>query len=233
MPSLSQDLATDFYTDFKKTLEATILEIAGSHKYSSYVKDFYLKKGDDKQYFISKIIETKYYYEVESDTLLPVFIDIINNPKNEFMAMKANIYNVNKKVNNEIRFKNFTVKEFYTSNLKIKYDPINYRYGSTYGLEEIKSIMDYDSLDVRNMLYYEQITKKDFRLVSLEASIYIDQKVIDKFPDQVGAYLNLADAYWDSAEKENAKENYKKYVDMMKAQNKDLKKIPAYVYERM
>lgn len=59
------------------------------------------------------------------------------------------------------------------------------------------------------------------------------KNIIISMPDRVVAYLNIADAYWGLNQKENAKENYNKYVRMMKAQNKDLKKIPAYVYARI
>ena len=64
-------------------------------------------------------------------------------------------------------------------------------------------------------------------------SIYILKKVISKDPDRVVAYLNIADAYWGNNEKEEAKESYKKYIDLMKNQGKNMNKIPQRVYDRI
>jgi len=68
---------------------------------------------------------------------------------------------------------------------------------------------------------------------AFEESISILERVISKSPDRVVAYLNIADAYWGSNEKENARDSYKKYIELMKAQGKDIKKIPPRVYERL
>lgn len=64
-------------------------------------------------------------------------------------------------------------------------------------------------------------------------SIYILKKVIEKSPKRTVAYLNIADCYWETNKKEKAKENYKKYIELMKEQKKDLKKMPKSVYERI
>ena len=63
-------------------------------------------------------------------------------------------------------------------------------------------------------------------------SISLLENVISKSPKRVVAYLNIADCYWETNEKEKAKENYKMYIQLMKDQKKDLKKIPKYVLER-
>lgn len=47
------------------------------------------------------------------------------------------------------------------------------------------------------------------------------------------AWLNLADLQWKLDEREKAKISYKKYLLLMKSQNKDLKKIPLRAYERI
>jgi tetratricopeptide (TPR) repeat protein len=64
-------------------------------------------------------------------------------------------------------------------------------------------------------------------------AIYILEKVIKIDASRVVAYLNIADSYWETNQKVKAIENYKKYVQLMKEQKKDLKKIPKYVYERI
>lgn len=65
-----------------------------------------------------------------------------------------------------------------------------------------------------------------------DEAIFILKSIIKKEPTRVVAYLNLADSYWAIGNKDLAKENYKKYVELMKSQNKDLKKIPKEVWER-
>jgi hypothetical protein len=51
--------------------------------------------------------------------------------------------------------------------------------------------------------------------------------------NRVVAYLNLADAQWGNGDKSDAKKSYQKYVELMKSQGKDLKKIPQRVYDRI
>ena len=64
-------------------------------------------------------------------------------------------------------------------------------------------------------------------------SIFLLQKIIKDNPNRVVSYLNIADAYWDTNNKSEAKKNYQKYISLMKSQKKDLSKIPPRVYERI
>lgn len=59
------------------------------------------------------------------------------------------------------------------------------------------------------------------------------EKILQNFPERVVAWLNLADLQWKLDEREKAKISYKKYLLLMKSQNKDLKKIPLRAYERI
>jgi hypothetical protein len=61
-------------------------------------------------------------------------------------------------------------------------------------------------------------------------AILLLEKIIKKFPNRTVAYLNLADAYNGINNKERAKENYEKYVNLMK-QDKKENKIPQRVLE--
>ncbi|OCL85301.1 hypothetical protein AAX26_02051 [Aliarcobacter thereius] len=87
-------------------------------------------------------------------------------------------------------------------------------------------------------------------LFLIEAGYYketipILEQIIEKEPNRIVAYLNLADAYLQNSKeykedinyitaveyyKEKAKENYEKYVKLMKQDNKD-KRIPKRVLE--
>ncbi|MDX4036410.1 tetratricopeptide repeat protein, partial [Aliarcobacter skirrowii] len=63
-----------------------------------------------------------------------------------------------------------------------------------------------------------------------EEAIFLLEKIIEKYPNRIVAYLNLADSYIGINNKEEAKENYEKYVKLMKQNNKD-EKIPKRVLE--
>lgn len=65
-----------------------------------------------------------------------------------------------------------------------------------------------------------------------KASTFILDKVLEKEPERVVAWLNLGDSYWGQNKKEEAQKAYEKYVTLMKKQNKDLNKIPQRVNER-
>ena len=58
-------------------------------------------------------------------------------------------------------------------------------------------------------------------------------KVTEKFPNRVVAWLNLADAQWGFDDKEEARNSYNKYLELMESQGKDLTKIPQRAYNRI
>ncbi len=80
--------------------------------------------------------------------------------------------------------------------------------------------------NINNMAYYLEQSG------AYSESVYLLSEIVDKFPNRVVAYFNLGDAYWGLSNFEKAKEAYIKYVELMKAQGKDLAKIPQRVYDR-
>lgn len=74
--------------------------------------------------------------------------------------------------------------------------------------------------------YFQQTTTEDVN------AQYILEDLVKKFPLRTAAYINLGDAYWDSANFSKAKEAYKKYVTLMKVDGKE-SKIPQLVLTRM
>ena len=100
-------------------------------------------------------------------------------------------------------------------------------------LNTIKQYLDENSSAFDDI---ELINDKAYFLEKInqnKTSAYILEKIIEKKPERVVAWLNLGDVYWKLNKKEEAKEKYKKYISLMKSQNKDLKKIPARVNERI
>ena len=64
------------------------------------------------------------------------------------------------------------------------------------------------------------------------AAIFILRTVIQRSPDRVVAYLNLADAYWDSNQKTDAHRFYRKYLATMNKSGKN-SKVPERVVQRL
>ncbi|MDR2238599.1 MAG: hypothetical protein LBE92_20915 [Chryseobacterium sp.] len=90
-----------------------------------------------------------------------------------------------------------------------------------------KTILDNKSVNSYNNLAYHLEQKKQY-----ETSNYLLKKITETFPDRVVAWLNYGDVLWGLNENMEAKGVYKKYISLMKSQNKDLNKIPQRVYER-
>ncbi|MBU3916190.1 tetratricopeptide repeat protein [bacterium] len=63
-------------------------------------------------------------------------------------------------------------------------------------------------------------------------AIQLLEKVVDKFPERVLAYINLGDAYHGNNDVGKAKQAYQKYIDLMKKEGKE-KKIPKRIYDRL
>lgn len=91
-----------------------------------------------------------------------------------------------------------------------------------------QEIFDKENVNIiNNLAYYLYLSK------SYKNSIYLLNEILQKFPTRTVAYLNLADSYWSIGNQPLAKENYKKYIELMKSDDKDLKKISNYVWERI
>ncbi len=105
------------------------------------------------------------------------------------------------------------------------------KYDLKYTIEDFGELLRNNPINANNIDKYNNLA---YYLSEMDnnISIYLLERIINKFPDRTVAYLNLADSYWGIGEKERAVENYKKYIELMKLQNKDLKKIPQRVWER-
>ncbi len=100
-------------------------------------------------------------------------------------------------------------------------------------IDNIEELLANNPIDKQNNNNYNNIAYTLSINGNQTGAIHLLHKILQKFPDRVVAYLNLADSYWTIGNEDLAKENYKKYVELMKSQNKDLKKIPKEVWERI
>lgn len=108
---------------------------------------------------------------------------------------------------NKIKDNDIKIDTYYIVNSFVKYPLTN------------KTVQKYNDI----AYYLQQANAND-------EAIFILEKIIEKYPNRTVAYLNLADAYLGINDKEKAKENYKKYIELMKQDNKE-EKIPKRVLE--
>lgn len=66
----------------------------------------------------------------------------------------------------------------------------------------------------------------------LKTKIAFIENIIEGFPEQTDAYLELGDIYWKSGELKKAKIIYQSYIERMKASNSN-DKVPSRVYKRV
>lgn len=162
---------------------------------------------------------------IAKNYLVPV--DVTNmdyemmDEKSAFVNRKNSVILKNK-LRNSIFFNNknaFELMFSYKSNDFFIDYPVNMFKTGTINLLDIKN-----SNDIAYYLEEAQI---------YEEAIFILKSIIIKSPTRTVAYLNLAESYWAIGNQDLAKENYKKYVELMKSQKKDLTKIPKQVWERI
>ncbi len=96
-------------------------------------------------------------------------------------------------------------------------------------LEILEYIYNY-AINPQNLIIYNDIA---YYLKESAIGLLILEDIIKKFPNRIVAYLNLADNYYSLGNELKAKKNYLIYIKLMKEQNKDLTRIPDYVYERL
>jgi tetratricopeptide (TPR) repeat protein len=97
-------------------------------------------------------------------------------------------------------------------------------------IENINEVLKAQELTTKTLQKYNDIAYYLQQANANEEAIFLLEKIIEKFPNRTVAYLNLADAYNGINENEKAKENYEKYINLMKQDNRE-SKIPKRVLE--
>lgn len=111
----------------------------------------------------------------------------------------------------------------------LSYPVLSERFNKT-GLLDFKKKF---SLSQSNVDSYNNIAFALLNNGNYTGAIELLKEIISKSPNRTVAYLNLADSYWNTGEKENGKEYYKKYISLILTQKKDRSKVPGYVYTRI
>jgi hypothetical protein len=97
-------------------------------------------------------------------------------------------------------------------------------------IENLNEILKNEELNQKTVQKYNDIAYYLQQKNVNNEAIFLLEKIIEKYPNRTVAYLNLADAYDGIDNKEKAKENYEKYINLMKQDNKEAK-IPKRVLE--
>jgi len=103
---------------------------------------------------------------------------------------------------------------------------------SEYSIGKIKAMFEAYPLSKRNVTQYNNIAYYFEKHKAFEQSVFVLEKVLDQYPTRTVAYINLGDAYWSLDKRIKAKAAYQKYVELMKANEKE-HKIPQKVLERV
>jgi len=103
---------------------------------------------------------------------------------------------------------------------------------SEYSIGKIKAMFEAYPLSKRNVTQYNNIAYYFEKHKAFEQSTFVLEKILDQYPTRTVAYINLGDAYWGLDKRIKAKAAYQKYVELMKANERE-HKIPQKVLERV
>ncbi|WP_072682722.1 M48 family metallopeptidase [Arcobacter sp. LA11] len=123
-----------------------------------------------------------------------------------------------------------SLKEFITSQYAKKHKLLFTFKDSSFNINTIKDILNEIPILHKTLTQYNNIAYYLEQAGAYKESIYLLEKIIEKYPNRTVAYINLGDSYLKSGNKEKAIENYKIYVKQMKEKNKE-KKVPKRVLE--
>lgn len=98
---------------------------------------------------------------------------------------------------------------------------------------KISDILTKNPINTENLVIYNDAAFNLINLESYNEARIILLEIVKKYPSRTVAWLNLGDAQFGFDDINNAKISYKKYITLMKSQNKDLTKIPTRVYDRI
>jgi tetratricopeptide (TPR) repeat protein len=116
--------------------------------------------------------------------------------------------------------------------LKVISNHIRERYFFTYMFshEDSLLILKKFSLSKYNIEEYNNIAYQLEQGKNYSESIYLLEKIIEKFPNRTVAYLNLGDAYIGMKDKVKAKKAYQIYIKQMRQKGLE-KQIPKRILD--
>lgn len=219
---------------------------------SEYVQSYQVKKGDIS--LISSMKELEIYNNSKfyrTDTSRFHWLVIHKNqviPENDenFQGVNGNIVFFNEKNDTIILNKNGA--EYIPLNFPYDYSRILVLFedgtligeisdadvnSQTVTLGDSLSTISFSSIyKINNIAKWNDIGYYLEQGRAYKMAVEILEKVVDKAPNRVVAWLNLADAYWGLGNQVKSQFYYQKYLKMMESQHKNLMRIPQRVYDR-
>ncbi len=101
---------------------------------------------------------------------------------------------------------------------------------SSFNTDALKAILNEIPISTKTLTPYNDIAYYLEKAQAYQESIYLLEKIIEKYPNRIVAYINLGDAYLGNKQKDKAIQSYKKYIELMKQAGKE-NKIPKRVLE--
>jgi len=98
------------------------------------------------------------------------------------------------------------------------------------GLDRYKALLDKHTISNDNVRQYNDIAYYLEQAKLYNESVFLLEKIIKKFPERTVAYINLGDTYIGLGNVTKAQEAYRKYIELMKIDNK-ADKIPQRVWD--
>ena len=189
---------------------------------------------------INSILYNIFFYKLYNDFLLKILlsdIDLAGHDGELMCERSVFLYKTEEDLRN--RFNKLEISnqlilnsliEFLKSNYSEKYNSLFTFKESSFDLETLKTILKQIPISQETITQYNDIAYYLQQANANEEAIFLLEKIIEKYPNRIVAYLNLADSYNGINNKEKAKENYNKYISLMKQDNKE-DKIPKRVLE--
>lgn len=191
------------------------------------------------------LLTYKYYFTSVSNTIQLNKIDFSKETyveQDDICKLSYTYTPINDPAFSPDEINTFTEKDLamYTRKLDLRQaldivSKINKEYQCTSSLNdnEIKQLLKEYPLnektvnDYNNIAYYQE-QNKDYK-----NSILILDKILLQYPNRVVAWLNYADAKWGLNNKQESKEAYLRYYNLMNSQSKDMSRVPQRVKDRM
>ncbi len=177
-----------------------------THIYSVYSNrhEYLLNGADNKNREIERLIGTDNFLDLQDITFIN--IQRVSGFQEEKEIVEKPYYTLATELYNEGKF----------NYLKLITDK--------FVLNKLNILNSESVANLNNIAFYAQ------KAGSHSEAVYILEKVIEKEPKRAVAYLNIGDSYWQLEDHSQAKENYNKYIRLMKDKNNP--KIPNYVLGR-
>ena len=172
-------------------------------------------------------------------TKIEKYINMFPSPKPKMCIQKMS-YNISEYENiveTECADELTVSEKFITNNIKSIQtinDYIQKRYFFAYMLshKDSLSMLKKFPLSKLNLIEFNNIAYHLEQAKNYKESVYLLEKIIEKFPDRTVAYFNLGDAYYGVGDKTKAIKAYQTYMDQMKKKGWE-KKIPKQVLDRV